>query len=41
MNPDKVFDFRSLFDLSGRIALVVGGGSITRTTSSIASSTST
>src|SRR5437868_6586147 len=27
MNPAKSFDYRKLFDLSGRIALVVGGGS--------------
>jgi NAD(P)-dependent dehydrogenase (short-subunit alcohol dehydrogenase family) len=27
MNPVKSFDFRALFDLSGRVALVVGGGS--------------
>ena len=27
MNPAKSFDYRALFDLSGRIALVVGGGS--------------
>ena len=27
MNPAKSFDYRRLFDLSGRVALVVGGGS--------------
>jgi len=27
MNPAKSFDYRKLFDLSGRVALVVGGGS--------------
>jgi NAD(P)-dependent dehydrogenase (short-subunit alcohol dehydrogenase family) len=27
MNPEKRFDFSRLFDLSGRVALVVGGGS--------------
>ena len=27
MNPAKSFDYRALFDLSGRVALVVGGGS--------------
>src|SRR5262249_45315630 len=27
MNPEKSFDYRALFDLSGRVALVVGGGS--------------
>lgn len=27
MNPDRKFDFKALFDLTGRIALVVGGGS--------------
>lgn len=27
MNPAKTFDYRALFDLSGRVALVVGGGS--------------
>jgi NAD(P)-dependent dehydrogenase (short-subunit alcohol dehydrogenase family) len=27
MNPEKNFNYRSLFDLSGRAALVVGGGS--------------
>jgi NAD(P)-dependent dehydrogenase (short-subunit alcohol dehydrogenase family) len=27
MNPDKSFNYRSLFDLTGRVALVVGGGS--------------
>src|ERR1700675_4142441 len=27
MNPAKSFDFSKLFDLSGRVALVVGGGS--------------
>jgi NAD(P)-dependent dehydrogenase (short-subunit alcohol dehydrogenase family) len=27
MNPAKSFDYRTLFDLSGRVALVVGGGS--------------
>src|SRR5450759_5988119 len=27
MNPAKSFDFSRLFDLSGRVALVVGGGS--------------
>jgi NAD(P)-dependent dehydrogenase (short-subunit alcohol dehydrogenase family) len=27
MNPAKSFDYRALFDLSGRLALVVGGGS--------------
>jgi NAD(P)-dependent dehydrogenase (short-subunit alcohol dehydrogenase family) len=27
MNPEKTFDYRALFDLSGRVALVVGGGS--------------
>jgi NAD(P)-dependent dehydrogenase (short-subunit alcohol dehydrogenase family) len=27
MNPAKAFDYRKLFDLSGRVALVVGGGS--------------
>ena len=27
MNPAKSFDYRPLFDLSGRVALVVGGGS--------------
>jgi len=27
MNPKKSFDYRALFDLSGRLALVVGGGS--------------
>jgi NAD(P)-dependent dehydrogenase (short-subunit alcohol dehydrogenase family) len=27
MNPAKAFDYKALFDLSGRIALVVGGGS--------------
>ena len=27
MNPAKAFDYRALFDLSGRVALVVGGGS--------------
>jgi len=27
MNPQKAFDYRALFDLSGRVALVVGGGS--------------
>jgi NAD(P)-dependent dehydrogenase (short-subunit alcohol dehydrogenase family) len=27
MNPAKSFDYRGLFDLSGRVALVVGGGS--------------
>src|SRR5438552_3977557 len=27
MNPAKSFDYRKLFDLTGRIALVVGGGS--------------
>jgi NAD(P)-dependent dehydrogenase (short-subunit alcohol dehydrogenase family) len=27
MNPDKKFDYRALFDLSERVALVVGGGS--------------
>ena len=27
MNPAKPFDYRALYDLSGRVALVVGGGS--------------
>ena len=27
MNPDTKFDYRALFDLTGRVALVVGGGS--------------
>src|ERR1700694_3644940 len=27
MNPAKTFDYRALFDLSSRVALVVGGGS--------------
>jgi NAD(P)-dependent dehydrogenase (short-subunit alcohol dehydrogenase family) len=27
MNPAKSFDYRALYDLSGRVALVVGGGS--------------
>ena len=27
MNPEKTFDYRALFDLTGRVALVVGGGS--------------
>jgi NAD(P)-dependent dehydrogenase (short-subunit alcohol dehydrogenase family) len=27
MNPETSFDYRALFDLSGRVALVVGGGS--------------
>jgi NAD(P)-dependent dehydrogenase (short-subunit alcohol dehydrogenase family) len=27
MNPAKSFDYRALFDLTGRVALVVGGGS--------------
>ena len=27
MNPTKPFDYRALYDLSGRVALVVGGGS--------------
>src|ERR1700682_1417 len=27
MNPAKSFDYRKLFDLSGRVALVIGGGS--------------
>jgi NAD(P)-dependent dehydrogenase (short-subunit alcohol dehydrogenase family) len=27
MNPEKSFNYRSLFDLTGRVALVVGGGS--------------
>jgi NAD(P)-dependent dehydrogenase (short-subunit alcohol dehydrogenase family) len=27
MNPAKAFDYRSLFDLSDRVALIVGGGS--------------
>ena len=27
MNPDSKFDYRALFDLSDRVALVVGGGS--------------
>src|SRR5256884_7371751 len=27
MNPAKSFDYRALCDLSGRVALVVGGGS--------------
>ncbi len=27
MNPEKSFNFRALFDLTGRVALVVGGGS--------------
>src|SRR6266705_1426877 len=27
MNPAKSFDFSKLFDLSGRVALVIGGGS--------------
>ena len=27
MNPEKNFPYRTLFDLSGRVALVVGGGS--------------
>lgn len=27
MNPVKSFDYRALFDLSGRVALIVGGGS--------------
>src|ERR1700674_2979499 len=27
MNPEKAFDYRGLFDLSGRVALVIGGGS--------------
>ena len=27
MNPEKTFDYRALFDLSGRVALVIGGGS--------------
>ena len=27
MNPEKSFDYRGLFDLSDRVALVVGGGS--------------
>ncbi len=27
MNEDKPFDYRKLFDLSGRVALVIGGGS--------------
>ena len=27
MNPDRSFDYRTLFDLTGRVALVVGGGS--------------
>src|SRR5260221_14375369 len=27
MNPEKGFNYRALFDLTGRLALVVGGGS--------------
>src|SRR5436853_6536685 len=27
MNPAKPFDYRALYDLSARVALVVGGGS--------------
>ena len=27
MNPARTFDYRALFDLAGRVALVVGGGS--------------